>query len=563
MQTKTIHTPAGAAGDLTKAELVIKNGNVVNVFTKEIYTADIAVSNGVIAGVGRYEGATEVDASGKYVCPGLIDAHVHIESSLAVPREFARAILPHGTTAVIADPHEIANVCGLRGIRYMLDQAKHSPAHIFFMAPSCVPGLKANELKKIAGSDERIIGLAEVMDYNAVLRKDTEMMEKLRAFCGRIADGHAPGLTGSGLNAYCANGIATDHECSTAEEALEKLRLGMYIQVREGSAAKNLDEIIKGLLLKKTGFNRCLFCTDDKHLGEIREKGHIDCNIRRANELGVSPVDSICMATINAAQCYNLRGLGAIAPGYCADLILLKDLDAFEIDSVFVRGKPLSDIMEFYPEAPDYCDKAVCNTVNTGRVSIDDLRIPMQGASAAIIKTIPGQILTRKITAEVRAQDGAFVPDERYAKLVVVERHHATGNIGLGIVEGFGIVNGAIGSTVSHDAHNIVAAGDNDRDILLAIEELKRAGGGFTAVSGGRVLETLELPVAGLMSGQSAADIEKKSESIKESASAVCKKTGSDPFMALSFLSLTAIPEIRLTDEGLFDVGSAQYIRIN
>jgi adenine deaminase len=269
------------------------------------------------------------------------------------------------------------------------------------------------------------------------------------------------------------------------------------------------------------------------------------------------------MGTINASQCYNLHGLGAIAPGYCADLILLNDLDTFEIDSVFAGGRPLSELAEFSLETPDYCDEAVCNTVNTVRVSIDDLSIHMQGAGAAIIKTIPGQILTKKITAEVRVADGVFVPDERYAKLAVVERHRATGNIGLGIVEGFGIVNGAIGSTVSHDAHNIVVAGDNDRDILLAIEELKRAGGGFTAVSGGRVLETLELPIAGLMSGKNAENIEEKSRSIMESAFTVCKKTGSDPFMALSFLSLTAIPEIRLTDEGLFDVDSAQYISVS
>jgi adenine deaminase len=433
---------------------------------------------------------------------------------------------------------------------------------MFFMAPSCVPGLTAGDLKKIAGFDESIIGLGEVMDYNAVLRGEPDMVKKLRVFRGCIADGHAPGLAGNDLNAYCANGIATDHECSTAEEALEKLRLGMYIQVREGSAAKNLDEIIRGLLRRKTGFSRCVFCTDDKHLGEIREKGHIDYNIRRAVELGVSPAEAICMGTINAAQCYNLRGLGAIAPGYRADLILLKDLDTFEIDSVFAGGRPLSELTDFSLETPDYCGKAVCNTVNAGRVSADDLRIPMRDTGAAIIKTIPGQILTKKIIAEVRVADGLFVPDERYAKLVVVERHRATGNVGLGIVEGFGIVNGAIASTVSHDAHNIVAAGDNDRDILIAIEELKRAGGGFTAVRGGRVIETLELPIAGLMSGRSAADIEKSSKSIRESAFTVCKNTQTDPFMSLSFLSLTAIPEIRLTDEGLYDVGSARYISI-
>lgn len=562
MNTKTVHTLTKAARGLVKADLVIKNGSVVNVFTKEIYKADIAVSNGIIAGVGRYEGIAEVDASGKYVCPGLIDAHVHIESSLAAPREFARTILPHGTTCVIADPHEIANVCGAAGIRYMVDQAEHSHVHMFFMAPSCVPGLTDRELKSIARSDKRIIGLGEVMDYHAVLRGQTEIIKKLSVFDSRIADGHAPGLTGRDLNAYCANGIATDHECTTTEEALEKLRHGMYVQVREGSAAKNLEEIIKGLLRTNTGFHRCVFCTDDKHLDEIREKGHIDCNIRKAIRLGVPPVDAISMGTINAAQCYNLRGFGAIAPGYCADLILLKDLDTFEIDRVFVQGRQLSEFTAPPLETLAYGCEAVCNTVNTGNISIDDLRVPLRDNRAAVIKIIPGQILTRKVMAEVRVSGGAFVPDERYAKLAVVERHRATGNIGLGIVEGFRIVNGAIGSTVSHDAHNIVAAGDNDRDILLAVEELKRTGGGFTAVRGGRVLETLELPIAGLMSGLNAAEIEKRSKSVKESAFTVCKNTDIEPFMTLSFLSLTAIPEIRLTDKGLFDVDSVQYIDI-
>lgn len=560
---KYSHALTMAAKGLIKADIVIKNGNIVNVFTKEIYTADIAVSGGVIAGVGRYNGETEIDASGKFVCPGLIDAHVHIESSLAAPREFARAVLPHGTTSVIADPHEIANVCGTAGIRFMLSEAKHLPMHMLFMAPSCVPGLSYKELRKLARSEEGIIGLGEVMDYHGVLNGNKDIIRKLHVFRDSIADGHAPGLSGYDLNAYCSHGIATDHECSTADEALEKLRLGMYIQVREGSAAKNLEAIIKGLLLRNAGFDRCVFCTDDKHLDEIIAKGHIDSNIRKAIELGVSPVDAISMGTINVAQCYKLRGLGAIAPGYCADIIILKDLDSFEIDSVFTQGRPLSTVKELFSNDTSSLDKAVCDTVNVGNVNADSLRISLSGNLATVIKIIPGQILTEKAIADVCVSDGVFVPDERYAKLMVVERHHATGDIGLAIVEGFGILNGAIGSTVSHDSHNIVVAGDNDRDMLLAVEELIRVGGGFTAVREGRVLETLELPVAGLMSDQNAASICRKSISVKESAFSICTNKDIEPFMALSFLSLTAIPVIRLTEKGLYDVDAERFISVD
>jgi adenine deaminase len=543
----------------TKAELVFKNGTIVNVFTKELIQADVAVCDGLIVGIGQYEGQKEIDATGKYLCPGLVDSHVHIESSLVMPSEFVSAILPFGTTTIIADPHEIANVCGISGVEFMLEQTQNTPVNVLFMASSCVPGINSTALLRLKESDHRIIGLAEVMDYTEVLGGEPELLEKIGVFSGRAIDGHAPGLAGKELNAYALAGIQTDHECATIEETMERLRLGLYVQIREGTAAKNLTMIIRGLLEQKADLSRCLFCTDDKHIDEIKSNGHINGHIKKAIALGVDPIEAVCMATINAAQCYGLKKTGAIAPGYFADILVLSDLHSFTIESVYAKGRPAAK----FTKPPLVLPKSVTDTIKIKKVKAGDLKIRIHGNTANIIEVIPGQILTRHGTAHVEAVNGVFAPDETYAKLAVVERHQRSGNIGLGIVTGFGIRNGAIGSSVAHDSHNIIVAGDNDADILLAVEALESAGGGLAVVSGGKVQDMLPLPVAGLMSDDNADRAAEKSAAVVRSALGLCACKEIEPFMTLAFLSLTVIPQIRLTEKGLYDVGNARFIDVS
>lgn len=560
-----------AASGKKMADLVIKNCKIVNVFSKEIIEADVAICNDLIIGIGEYNGTREIDAGGKYVCPGLIDSHLHIESSMVTPVEFAKTVLPYGTTTIIADPHEIANVCGINGIHYMMNQTKDLPINIFFMMPSCVPATMFEnngadltvEVMAPLKSDERILGLGEVMDYPAVISGNESILKKIDLFDSATIDGHSPGLSGKSLNAYRAAGVATDHECSTIDEVLERIRLGMYIQIREGSAAKNLEQIIKGLLKAGIGFDRCIFCTDDKHLKDIREEGHISYNIRKAIQYGVKPVEAIAMATINAAQCYKLKRLGAIAPGYSADMILLNDLETFDIESVFYRGKLIDNIDNLFSSYPTIEDRNVLNTIRIHEITAEDLIIPLEKDMAVVLSIVPGELLTKKEQMKVRVKDGAFCADESFSKLAVIERHKATGNIGLGIVSGFNIKNGAIAGTVAHDSHNLIVIGDNDGDMLMAVRELKKANGGFVIVSNGCVIDMLELPVAGLMSNFSAAYVEEKLKNMLEAAHKLNINKYIDPFITLSFLALPVIPEIRVTDRGLFDVTQFEFIDIN
>ena len=553
-----------------EADLVIKNGNIINVFTKEIIKADIAVYQGLIVGVGSYSGKNEIDATGKYISPGLIDSHVHMESSMVTPAEFAKAILPHGTTTIIADPHEIANVCGINGIMFMLNNTRELPLNAYVMIPSCVPatpfennGAHLNpEFMEPLKTFDRILGLGEVMDYNAILNGDENMLRKIDLFDYTIIDGHSPFLTGKELNAYRTSGISTDHECSTVEEALERLRLGMYVQIREGSAAKNLETLVTGLMEKGIGFDRCVFCTDDKHLEDIRRDGHISYNIKKAISCGLDPIEAVCMATRNAAQCYKLKRLGAVAPGYSADLIILNDLNSFEIDQVFYRGKQVA-APKLTVNIPNIIeDKNVFNTVRTRALKKQDLDIGLSGEEAAVIRVLPHELITRKERAKVPVKDGFFAADGRYSKLAVIERHKAMNHIGLGIVSGFNIKNGAIASTVAHDSHNLIVIGDNDEDMLLAVKEIKRVNGGYTVVSEGKVVDTLELPIAGLMSDRPAEYVEEKLKVMLEKAYGLGVNSGIDPFVTLSFLALPVIPELRVTDLGLFDVSEFKFIEI-
>lgn len=552
-----------------KADLVIKNANIVNVFTKEIVKGDIAICMDQIVGIGNYDGVNEIDVNGKYVCPGLIDSHVHIESTMVTPSEFAKAVLPHGTTTIIADPHEIANVCGINGINFMLNESKILPLNTYFMMPSCVPStpfenngadLTAELMEPLLAND-RILGLGEVMDYPSVINGNKEMLKKIDLFDNKIIDGHSPHLTGYELNAYRAAGIITNHECSTIEEVVEHLRLGMYLQIREGSAAKNLENIVKGLLEKNMDFNRCIFCTDDKHLEDIRKDGHISYNVKKAIACGVNPIEAICMATINTAQCYRLKRLGAIAPGYSADLIVLNSIEDFSIDRVLYRGKVVYEDGSMHVDvSPKVVDRNVFNTVRIPNICSDDLKINLENNMTTIIGLTSNELITKKERSEVKVSNGAFLADEHFSKIAVIERHKATKNIGLGIVSNFNIKNGAIASTVAHDSHNLIVIGDNDEDMILAIEELKRANGGYTVVSKGKVMGTLELPIAGLMSDKTSSYVEDMLKKMIDEALKLGINNNIDPFITLSFLALPVIPEIRITDQGLFDVTEFKFI---
>lgn len=552
-----------------KADLVIKNANIINVFTKEIIKGDVAIYKDIIVGIGNYAGIKEIDASNKYLCPGLIDSHMHIESTMVTPSEFAKAVIPHGTTTLIADPHEIANVCGINGIHFMLNESKSLPLNVYFMLPSCVPATPfenngadlSSEVMEPLVSNERILGLGEVMNYPSVINGNETMLKKIELFDHAIIDGHSPNLRGFELNAYRAAGVTTDHECSSIDEVMEKLRLGMYIQIREGSAAKNLKDIVTGLLEKGIGFDRCIFCTDDKHLEDIRKDGHISYNIKKAIAYGVKPIDAICMATINSAQCYRLKRLGAVAPGYSADLLILDDLESFKIDTVLYRGNIVYENNTLIPITTNkITDRNVFNTVRLNNITKDDLKIVAKNNNSTVIELLNNELITKKIQATVKTMNDFFVADKTFSKIAVIERHKATKNIGLGIVTNFFIENGAIASTVAHDSHNLIVIGDNDDDMLIAIEELRRVNGGYTVVSDGKILGTLALPIAGLMSDESAEYVETTLKYMLSEAYKLGINPKIDPFITLSFLALPVIPEIRITDKGLFDVSQFKFI---
>lgn len=545
-----------------KASLVLKNARVVNVFTQEIIPGDIAIEAGKIAGIGRYEGDERIDLCNAYALPGFIDGHVHLESALVTPSEFARAVLPRGTTSVVADPHEIANVCGIQGIRYMLEASEGIGLDVFYMLPSCVPAtphdspgarLEAEDLLPLA-CENRILGLGEMMDFRGVVAARPDIIRKLKGFRNRIMDGHAPGLTGMELNAYKAAGIATDHECTTQEEMLEKIRLGFHILIREGSAAKDLDVLIRGV--NERNIRRCVFCTDDRHLTDILQQGHIDNNIRQAVQTGMDPVAAIMMATLNAAECYGLKDRGALAPGYRADIAVVKDLQELQVEMVLKDGSLIARDGQFLPALKPADPAAVTGTVRIVQIQPEQLAIRLKSRSAWIMAIEPGSLITRKVIRDVSVEDGFFVCRHPFdpVKVAVVERHKASGRVGVGLLEGFGIRNGAVASSISHDSHNLIAAGDNDRDMLIALEELARCGGGVTLSSEGKVLCTLSLPVAGLMSMEPYETVNDRLKEMLELAYRLGVKREIEPFMTLSFLALTVIPEIRITDRGVFDV---------
>lgn len=552
-----------------KNTLVIKNANVVNVFTDEIVRADVAVYGDVIIGVGSYSGENEIDAGGAYLAPGFIDAHVHIESSMVIPSSFMKVIMPHGTTTVIADPHEIANVAGAAGIRAMYKLTDELPLRVLFMLPSCVPAtpfehsgakLVAEDMEQFMHKS-RILGLGEVMDANSVINCSQEMLDKLRLFDKRPIDGHAPMLEGMGLNAYRVAGAFSDHECSTYEEVKQKLATGMNILLRIGSAANNMDGVLRRIAEEKLPTRNMMFCTDDKHIEDIRREGHINANARMAVAAGIDPIDAIKMASYNAARAYGIRGVGAIAPGYKADMVLLEDLKDFKVKQVISRfGRPYTGEEQIpSPILPPQ----VFNSVRLPEISKYDLALRCH-VSAPVIKMIPHQLVTELVYRDVeRDENGCFIPSEGMVKLAVIERHHATGSMAVGILEGLGIKHGAVASTVAHDSHNLVVAGDNDEDMLMAIESLRDCGGGYSVVSRGVVLARLPLPIAGLMTAAPVNDVLEIQQALLDALYSLGAKRDSDPLIALSFMALPVIPAVKLTDEGLFDAVNFKFIKYN
>ena len=544
------------------AAVVIKNARIVNVHTGEILPGDVAVRDGIILGIGTYTGRTEIDAGGAFLCPGLINSHVHIESSMAHPSRFADTVLAKGTTAVIADCHEIANVCGTDGIRYMLDQTEWLPLSVFMMIPSCVPctAFETSGAKLTARDMEpfldhpRVIGLGEVMDYPAVISGDGEMLDKIRLFEGRPIDGHAPMLSGDRLNAYRVAGPQTDHECSCYEEVLEKLRSGMRILLRLGSASRDIESVMRKIAEEKLPTRFMAFCTDDKHLEDIRAEGDINYILRRAVANGISPVEAVQMATVNAADCYGLRGYGAIAPGYRADMVLFRDLTEFEPVMVMSGGnvfEPNADI-RLKP------DPAIYNSVHLAPRKPGFLDLPVSGP-IPVLGLGENTLTTTASIENVPTEHGLFRAGNGLLKLAVLERHLASGHIGIGVMRGLSLKNGAIATTVAHDSHNLVVAGDNDADMAAAIDALEESGGGYAVVSGGRLLARLPLPIAGLMSDLPLEKLLVAQRSLLCAAQTLGIDSGSDPFIRLSFVALPVIPSIRLTDMGMFNVDAMEF----
>lgn len=545
------------AGGSILADLVLKNARYVNVFTGELLQGDIAVFEGYIAGMGIYSGKREIDMNGKILCPGFIDAHIHLESSMVSPWEFARIVLSHGTTAVVTDPHEIANVMGTQGIDYMLQATEGLPVDVFFTVPSCVPASSFDESGASLDysaiepymENPRVVGLAEMMDYPGVVNGSRDALAKLtvsEVYC-KQADGHAPGLKEKNLCAYAAAGIYSDHECSSLKEAVDKLRCGQYIMIREGTAARNL--VALHALLSMPSYTRCMFCTDDKHPSDLLEKGHMDYICREAVRMGEDPIHAIQAATLHAAQYFGLRNRGAIAPGYIADFAVLEDLKEFQVSAVYKKGRLVwreEREAEFpLPKIDKELQRAAENTFNLPFLQREKLQVHRAG----VIGMVTGEIVT-----ENRGFAEEIDLEKDILKIAVVERHKNTGHVGVGYLQGYGLRQGAVATSIAHDSHNIIAVGTNDRDIAYAVNRVAENKGGVVVACGETIAAELILEVAGLMSGAPLAEVNAKLEEAKRAAHQLGVKDGIDPFMTLSFMSLPVIPEIRITTHGVVDV---------
>ena len=552
---------AVARGD-RPADLLLTNARVINVYSGEIVATTIAIAEGMIAGFGRREAAHTCDLENRFVAPGFIDAHIHIESAMAVPSEYARTVLPHGTTAVMADPHEIANVMGTTGLDYMLAATEGLPLRFFFTLPSCVPSspmetagarLEADDLAPYM-HHPRVLGLGEMMNFPGAIQGDAEIRAKidLAVAAGKPVDGHAPGVSGEALQAYRIAGIGSDHECADIGEALEKLRLGFHIMVREGTAAKNLKDLVP--LITPANAHRFMWCTDDRHPHDLLTAGHIDAMIREAIQLGLDPLTAVRIATLNPAAFFRQHRIGAIAPGKRADLVVLSDLRKVAVDQVYHGGQLVAEYGETVADLawPAAHPAPPAMRVDTGAI---DLRIEAKGRDVRVIEVIPDQIVTRPALERACVRDGLAVadPDRDLLKIVVIERHRGTGRTGIGFVRGIGLKQGALASSVAHDAHNIIVVGTHDGDMLTAVDTVSSMDGGLAVVSSGRVRARLALPIAGLMSPQPMTAVDQALNELLAAA----RRLGChlrDPFMTLAFLALPVIPSLKITDQGLVDV---------
>lgn len=555
-----------------KADLVLKNGSIVDVCSGKIFKADLAVAEGYIAGFGEYDGEVEVDIEGKYISPGLMDAHIHIESSYCTPEEFGRMVVPHGTTTVIADPHEIVNVCGIKGFHYMQEAAKNTCLSVKYMMPSCVPATKMEDAGYVISAEDMaddivdIPGLGEFMDYNAIIENDDIALDKLvlAKNHGKIVDGHSPNLSGKALNAYACAGIDTDHECSTLEEMEDRLERGIYVQLRQGSACHNLGALIPGI--NEFNFRRCLLCSDDRQPKTIFEDGHLEYHLKTLVNAGISPVMALAMATVNVSDCYGLKDRGMIVPGKRADLVIFEDLKDFKVSSVYILGEEAARDGEYLKELKKHDFTDVSNTVHLDNFKKEMLQMWLKSDEVYAIEMIAGGVLSKKTKIKIkRDENGLFVFDKNIdaCKCAVIERHHNTGKVGLGIIKGYGIQSGAIAASVAHDSHNIICVGVNDDEMNLAIENVKQNGGGFALVKDGKVIESLSLPVAGLMSDLSGEEVSKKLLSLHKKAVVELGVNESlEPVMSLTFMSLIVIPELKLTAGGLFDIFENRFIDI-
>ena len=556
------------------ADLVIKNCQIVNVFSGEIESGDIAIVDGKIAGIGEYDGKKIIDAQKKFAAPGFIDAHIHIESSYLSPEQFGKIVVPCGTTSIVADPHEIVNVCGLDGLNYMMDAAKKTKLKIIFAMPSCVPAtdfedagaiLNAEDMEEIF-SDENIFGLGEFMNAPGIINCDEKVLKKilLAKKFNKLIDGHGPNLSGKNLNAYVSAGILGDHECMTVEEMNEKISRGMYILIREGSACHNLRTLVKGVTEKNS--RRILLCSDDRQAKTIFENGHMENSLKICVEEGLNPVTAIQMATFNTAEAFRLFDRGAIKPGLRADIVLLNDLKNFVVEKVFIGGELVAENGKYLPEIIPQDISSVRGSVRVKNFSAESLKMNLKKNFVNVIKILPGGVVTKKITAEIKIDsDGDFIFDSSkdICKLAVIERHHETGKVGLGFLGGYGIKFGAIAVSVAHDSHNIIVAGVNNSEMAFAVEKLIETEGGMILVKDGKIISSLPLPIAGIMSDKSGEIIAEKLEEFHEKAHDELGISESvEPVMTLTFMSLPVIPEIKLTDRGLFDYKTFEFISI-